>query len=109
MASPNLPERADPKDRRRSPRISRVVPLTLSHAERSFPAEAIVINAHGALVESPYPLYAGANLDLSNRRTRESTTAWVIRSVPSDTPDRHHLAIEFLSPSPQFWGPDYSP
>lgn len=109
MTSTSLPEPADSKDRRRSPRISRVVPLTLSHGDRSFPAETIVINAHGALVESPSPLYAGANLNISNRRTRETTTAWVIRSVPSDTPDRHQLAIEFLSPSPQFWGPDYSP
>ncbi len=108
MASPDVPDRADLKDRRRSPRISRVVPLTLSHSGGSFPADAIVINAHGALLDSPFPLYTGASLGISNRRTGATITAWVIRSVPSDTPDRHHLAVEFLSPSSQFWGPDYS-
>jgi hypothetical protein len=72
-------------------------------------AESLVISAHGVLLESPVPLYTGATIVLFNRKRSTNVSAWVIRSVPGDRPDRFHLAIEFLGTAPGFWGPDYSP
>ena len=96
-------------DRRQSPRIARTVPLTLSGSEMLVPAESSVINAHGALIISPKPFYAGAQLVVTNRKNKEVVNAWVVRSSPSaDKPGKFDLGVQFQEPSPKFWGNDYT-
>jgi hypothetical protein len=97
------------QNRRRSPRISRVVSLAIQHGNRTFPAESRVINAHGALLVCPEPLFEGATIVITNRKLGTTVTAWVVGSTPGDTAGSFSLATDFLVPAPQFWGPEYTP
>lgn len=106
---PQHPDHNALKERRRSPRIARVVSLAVQHETRTFAAESRVINAHGVLLEGSEPLYSGATIVITNRKLGTSVTAWVVRSTPGDHAGRFHLAAEFLGPAPQFWGSDYTP
>ncbi|HET7451822.1 MAG TPA: PilZ domain-containing protein [Thermoanaerobaculia bacterium] len=93
-------------EQRRSPRVVRLVPLTLSDGDRTLEARSAVINAHGALILSPVSVTPGTTVALSNRRTGASIEGTVVWEEP-DPPTAYKLGVEFERPSPEFWGADY--
>jgi hypothetical protein len=70
-------------------------------------SQTIVINAHGALLYLQESLELGAELVLSNPVTEEEQECRVV--YLGDTSDRGtRVGIEFLSPSPHFWGVEFA-
>ena len=93
-------------EQRRSPRIVRLVPLTLTDGDRTVDAESAVINAHGALILSPAPFVLGTAVSLTNRRTAASIEGRIVWEEV-DPSAAFKLGIEFERPAPDFWGADY--
>ena len=96
-------------DHRQSPRVVRLVPLTLSDGDRSLAAQSQVINAHGALIVSPQPFDLGSEVAVTNLRTGASIDGTVVWIGDDEPPGPFKLGVEFESPSPEFWGSDYEP
>ncbi len=70
--------------------------------------ETVVVNAHGGLLHIQQNVDNGTVLVLTNPMTQEEEEARVV--YLSDAGDRgQRVGIEFLSPSPHFWGVDFKP
>jgi hypothetical protein len=71
-------------------------------------SQTIVINAHGALLYLNEEIAIGNDLVLINPVTEEEQDCRVVYlGEMSDKGTR--VGIEFLSPSPHFWGVDFAP
>jgi hypothetical protein len=70
-------------------------------------SQTIVINAHGGLLYLQETLDLGADLVLINPATEEEQECRVV--YVGDTSDRGtRVGVEFLSPSPHFWGVEFT-
>jgi hypothetical protein len=70
-------------------------------------SHTIVINAHGGLLYLQETLGIGAELVLINPVTEEEQECRVV--YVGDTSDRGtRIGVEFLSPSPHFWGVEFT-
>lgn len=98
---------------RRSSRVFSRIPVRASGKNiqgRKFRenSQTIVINAHGALLYLQEELAMGADLVLINPVTEEEQECRVV--YLGDTSDKGtRIGVEFLSPSPHFWGVDFAP
>ena len=71
-------------------------------------SQTIVINAHGGLLYLQEELALGADLVLINPVTEEEQECRVV--YLGDTSEKGtRVGVEFLSPSPHFWGVDFAP
>ena len=71
-------------------------------------SQTIVINAHGGLLYLQAPITLGAQLVLINPVTEEEQECRVV--YLGDLSDKGtRIGVEFLSPSPHFWGVDFTP
>jgi hypothetical protein len=71
-------------------------------------SQTIVINAHGGLLYLQEEIAMGAELVLINPVTEEEQECRVV--YLGDTSEKGtRVGIEFLSPSPHFWGVDFTP
>jgi len=96
-------------DQRKSPRIVRLVPLTLSDGDQTVEAQSAVISAHGALVLSPRSFSPGTELTLMNRRTGDCIDGTVVWAGDEEPGSPFKLGVEFSRPGGGFWGDDYRP
>jgi hypothetical protein len=69
--------------------------------------ETIVINAHGALLYFDQDLEVGSVLTLSNPFTQEDQECRVVY-LGEDSEKGRRVGIEFLTPSPHFWGVEFT-
>lgn len=70
--------------------------------------QTIVINAHGGLLYLQEPLAMGADVVLINPVTEEEQECRVV--YVGETSDKGtRIGVEFLSPSPHFWGVEFAP
>src|SRR5277367_1248149 len=70
-------------------------------------SQTIVINAHGGLLYLDEPLEIGAELVLINPATEEEQECRIV--YMGDTSDKGtRVGVEFLSPSPHFWGVEFA-
>jgi hypothetical protein len=70
--------------------------------------ETIVINAHGGLLYLNQPLEMDAMVVLTNPFTQEDQECRIV--YLGDATDKgQRVGLEFLSPSPHFWGVDFVP
>ena len=70
-------------------------------------SQTIVINAHGGLLYLNEPLELGAELVLVNPATEEEQECRIV--YVGDTSDKGtRIGVEFLSPSPHFWGIEFA-
>jgi hypothetical protein len=98
---------------RRSSRVFTRIPVRASGKSiqgRKFRenSQTIVINAHGGLLYLQEELAMGADLVLINPVTEEEQECRVV--YLGDTSEKGtRVGIEFLSPSPHFWGVDFAP
>lgn len=68
--------------------------------------QTIVINVQGALLRLEHEVASGAMLVVSNPITQEEQECRVVfLGEASDNGQR--VGVEFLSPSPHFWGVDF--
>src|ERR1700723_1530568 len=98
---------------RRSSRVFTRIPVRASGKNsdgRKFHenSQTIVINAHGGLLYLQAPIALGAQLVLINPVTEEEQECRVV--YLGDLSDKGtRIGVEFLSPSPHFWGVDFTP
>jgi len=71
------------------------------------PCETIVINAHGALVYLQQDLEMGSILVLTNPFTQDEQECRVVY-LGDDSDKGRRVGIEFLTPSPHFWGIEFT-
>jgi len=106
-----MPETQYSKDRRSSRVFTRLPVRAIGkNAEgRKFQesSQTIVINAHGGLLYLQEPVALGAEVVLANPATEEEQECRVV--YVGDTSDRGtRVGVEFLSPSPHFWGVEFA-
>jgi hypothetical protein len=71
-------------------------------------SQTIVINAHGGLLYLQEELQLGAEVVLINPATEEEQDCRVV--YLGDTSEKGtRVGVEFLSPSPHFWGVEFAP
>lgn len=98
---------------RRSSRVFTRIPVRAAGKDsdgRKFRenSQTIVINAHGGLLYLQKSLELGAELVLINPATEEEQECRVV--YLGDTSDKGtRVGVEFLSPSPHFWGVEFTP
>jgi hypothetical protein len=98
---------------RRSSRVFTRIPVRAAGKDtdgRKFRenSQTIVINAHGGLLYLQRSLELGAELTLINPVTEEEQECRVV--YLGDTSDKGtRVGVEFLSPSPHFWGVEFAP
>jgi len=68
----------------------------------------IVVNAHGALVETSASLDQGQVISMQNVRTAEKIECSV-KLVTSVGPKKFNAAVEFTKPNPGFWRISFPP
>ena len=96
-------------EQRKSPRIVRLVPLSVSDGDQVLEAESAVISAHGALILSPRPIPPGTGVTLTNRRNGASVDGTVVWSGEEEPGSPFKLGVEFARAAAEFWGDDYKP
>jgi hypothetical protein len=70
-------------------------------------SQTIVINAHGGLLYLDESLDLGAEIILANPATEEEQECRVV--YVGETSDKGtRIGVEFLSPSPHFWGIEFA-
>jgi hypothetical protein len=70
-------------------------------------SQTIVVNAHGGLLYLQQPLELGAELTLANPATEEEQECRIV--YLGDTSEKGtRVGVEFLSPSPHFWGVEFA-
>lgn len=100
-------------DQRRSSRIFTRIPVRASGRNldgRKFreSSQTIVINAHGGLLYLRETVELGTEVVLTNPVTDEEQECRVV--YLGDTSEKgQRIGVEFLSPSPHFWGVDFAP
>jgi hypothetical protein len=100
-------------DQRRSSRVFTRIPVRAAGKDsegRKFreSSQTIVINAHGGLLYLQAALELGSELVITNPATEEEQECRVV--YLGDTSGKGtRIGVEFLSPSPHFWGVEFAP
>jgi len=105
--------RAHIRTERRSLRLWMSIPVRVSSKDAdgkdfSEDTETIVVNAHGGLFCLHQSVKISAHIVLTNLVTKEEQVCRVV--TLGDSSDKGtRVGIEFLSPSPGFWGVEFPP
>ena len=91
-------------ERRNGKRVARAIPLSLHTGQRTLPVRTVDSSDHGVLVVSPEALSRKLGIVLSNPSSGRRASGWVVRCATGDVPDAFEVAIQFIEPSPAFWG-----
>jgi hypothetical protein len=70
-------------------------------------SQTIVVNAHGGLLYLQKSVLLGGELTLSNPATEEEQDCRVVY-VGEISDKGTRVGVEFLSPSPRFWGVEFA-
>jgi hypothetical protein len=103
----------DKLDSRRSGRVfhrMRVKAQGRGHDGRKFneTCETVVVNAHGGLLVMKHEIDNDEILVITNPLTQEEQECRVV--YQGDSSERgQRIGIEFLTPSPRFWGVEFVP
>jgi hypothetical protein len=106
-----MPE-AQTNTTRRSSRIFTRIPVRAQGKNvdgRNFRenSQTIVVNAHGGLLYLQQSLELGAELVLANPATEEEQECRIVYLGDSSQKGTR-VGVEFLSPSPHFWGVEFA-
>jgi hypothetical protein len=98
---------------RRSQRVHLEMPvLVYGHASGKEPfseeARTLIVNAHGALIALTHTVNAEVRLILTNPKTCQEVECRVVSQGPIEN-GGGEVAIEFIRPSPRFWGIAFPP
>ena len=97
---------------RRSSRIFRRVRIAVTGRNRDGrrfreACETIVINAHGGLLYASQELDMGALVTIINSDSQDEQECRVVY-LGDDTGKGSRIGLEFLTPSPHFWGVEFA-
>jgi len=104
---------APAKDRRRSPRLPRVIPVQLDWTREDgayieVDAQTEIVSAHGALLVLASDTLPATELRVRNAETDATEQAAVV-SVSAEKKGRTRMAVTFSAPNPSFWGDGIPP
>jgi len=104
---------AESDNKRRSSRVFVRIPVRAAGKNsegRNFreAGETIVVNAHGGLLYLNQPLEMDAMITITNPATQEDQECRVV-FLGDLSKKGQRVGIEFLSPSPRFWGVEFAP
>jgi PilZ domain len=107
---PGLTRPLTSEERRRAQRVLLRVPVRLSVAGKKQAIEGAThtVSATGALIILPEALQQGTKFVLENATTQKKIDAHVARP-PQFSPEGSLVAVEFASPSPNFWNVFFPP
>ena len=107
---PGLTRPLTSEERRRAQRVLLRVPVRLTVAGKKQPLEGAThtVSAPGALVVLSAALQQGPKITLENATTQKKIEAHVARP-PQFSPEGSLVAIEFSTPSPNFWNVFFPP
>jgi c-di-GMP-binding flagellar brake protein YcgR len=107
---PGLTRPLTSEERRRAQRVLLRVPVRVSVAGKKQPLEGAThtVSATGALIILPEALQQGTKFTLENATTQKKIEAHVART-PQFSAEGSLVAIEFASPSPNFWNVFFPP
>lgn len=100
-------------ERRRSERVFLQIDIFVQgvssdgHAYRD-KSRTLAVNAHGALIHLAEDVHAEDVITLTNAFTKEQQQCRVVYAKPMSGNVRA-VGVEFLKPSPKFWGIDFPP
>lgn len=107
---PGLTRPLTSEERRRAQRVLLRVPVRLTLPGKKQPLEGHThtVSATGALIVLSEALQQGTKVTLENATTQKKIEAHVARP-PQFSPEGSLVAIEFSSPSPNFWNVFFPP
>jgi c-di-GMP-binding flagellar brake protein YcgR len=107
---PGLTRPLTSEERRRAQRVLLRVPVRLIVAGKKQPLEGAThtVSATGALIVLSEALQQGTKITLENATTQKKIEAHVARP-PQFSPEGSLVAIEFSTPSPNFWNVFFPP
>ena len=107
---PGLTRPLTSEERRRAQRVLLKVPIriTVVGKKQSIEGATHTVSATGALIVLPDALQQGTKFTLENATTQKKVEAHVARP-PQFSPEGSLVAIEFASPSPNFWNVFFPP
>jgi hypothetical protein len=107
---PGLTRPLTSEERRRAQRVLLRVPVRVSvpGKKQSLEGATHTVSATGALILLSEALQQGTKLTLENATTQKKVEAHVARP-PQYSPEGSLVAIEFASPSPNFWNVFFPP
>ncbi|HTQ87085.1 MAG TPA: PilZ domain-containing protein [Candidatus Solibacter sp.] len=100
-------------ERRRSERVFLQIGIFVQgvssegHAFRE-KTQTLAVNAHGALIHLAQDVRSGDQVTLTNGYTSEQQACRVVYAKPM-TGNVRAVGVEFVKPSPKFWGIDFPP
>ena len=103
----------DAANKRRSSRVFIRIPVhargrNMEGRQFRLSTETAVVNAHGGLIYLSEPLIMGAELTIMNPATDEELECRVV-FLGTSSEKGQRIGVEFLSPSPHFWGVEFPP
>ncbi|MGA8143891.1 MAG: PilZ domain-containing protein [Candidatus Acidiferrales bacterium] len=100
------------EERRRSQRVLlRVranVHVALQGKASTFEVTTLSVNSHGALIVVPRSLPLETSVVLEHTVSRQRVACKIVRPA-REMPEGFHIALEFDSPEPNFWGIAFPP
>jgi PilZ domain len=107
---PGLTRPLTSEERRRAQRVLLRVPIriTVVGKKQAIEGATHTVSATGALIIVPEALQQGTKFTLENATTQKKVEAHVARP-PQFSAEGSLLAIEFASPSPNFWNVFFPP
>jgi hypothetical protein len=98
---------------RRSQRLVLAIPIIVEgelapDTPFSEQTQTVILNAHGALLQTATPLQAGQHVTLRNLFTNEKQESMVV-SAKVDEESKSVVALEFTTPNPDFWHISFPP
>ena len=98
------------EERRRAQRVLLRVKVNLQVPGKASVLQGMThtVSENGAMIISPEPFAEGAKLVVENPRAQKKVEVRVVRP-PQVTAEGALVPVEFLSPSPNFWGVFFPP
>jgi hypothetical protein len=100
------------KSRRRTQRVQIAMPVMISGGEDIYAfsqlTKTVTVSAHGCLVHLDALVFRSQELLIANPGTLQQVRG-TIAYLGENVPKAREVGIEFLEPSPQFWGITFPP
>lgn len=101
-----------PELKRRSQRVRARIPIVVrvqdSKHGKPEQTQTMIVNAHGALIILSTPVSANQFIIVENPKTKQELLCRVAKLGPTFM-GKTQVAVEFIKPSPDFWGMDSPP
>lgn len=109
-----MPPESKPGKQRRSERVLIRIPVRVSGVAEdgtavNEDAHAVIVSAHGALMQCKHPFKLGSDVTVLNGFSQEEEKFRVVWHAEKAKDERYDVGMEFVKPRPDFWGINFPP